>query len=62
EREILQETGIVIFQEKLLDIGYSYYPSGNPNRYNNINATETKTYIHPSCNQTPMRQEENCSE
>ncbi|CAG8628711.1 35598_t:CDS:2, partial [Racocetra persica] len=57
EREALEETGILLFQEKLILIGHSYYPPKDTNGYNTTNATEIKTYIHPANNQEPIQME-----
>ncbi|CAG8701839.1 12862_t:CDS:2 [Racocetra persica] len=53
ERETLEETGILIYQEKLIEIGH------NTNGNNTENATEIKTYIYPANNQDPLQMELN---
>ncbi|CAG8794011.1 12425_t:CDS:1 [Racocetra persica] len=59
ERETLEETGILIYPKKLIKIRYSYYPPKDTNRYNTINPTKIKTYIHPAYNQEPLQMEPN---
>ncbi|CAG8798861.1 32086_t:CDS:1, partial [Racocetra persica] len=57
EREALEETEILLFQEKLMLIEHSYYPPKDTNEYNTTNPTEIKTYIHPANNQKPIQME-----
>ncbi|CAG8818469.1 16110_t:CDS:2, partial [Racocetra persica] len=59
KRETLEETGILIYQEKLIEIRHSYYPSKDTNGYNTTSATEIKIYIHPSNNQELLQMEPN---
>ncbi|CAG8554124.1 5452_t:CDS:2 [Racocetra persica] len=59
ERETLEETRILIYQEKLIEIEHSYYLPKDTNGYNTTNTTEIKTYIHPSNNQEPLQIEPN---
>ncbi|CAG8651936.1 30709_t:CDS:2, partial [Racocetra persica] len=40
ERETLEETGILIYQEKLIEIGHSYYPPKDTNGYNTTKEEE----------------------
>ncbi|CAG8719304.1 3234_t:CDS:2, partial [Ambispora leptoticha] len=56
-RETFEETGILLYQEKLLKVGYNCYPPGNPQGWNDKTTAEIKTYVHPSFNQIAMRME-----